>query len=173
MIKINLILHQETLRRSKSEGKSSSSVSSFSVLNANDLLKSLEASGQIKPILKQSRKNNVFSKKYFLSYLKKKNIQIIHDFKYFRPNEVRCDVDIHLNLSVTVSSNSSVSVTPKVHCKNSENLNSNNETSPTKFNLKKTKHQTTSSGTRPTRPRCNSIWYHKFFHSLNFYITWF
>ena len=55
------------------------------------------------------------------------------------------------------SSNSSVSVTPKVHCKNSENLNSNNETSPTKFNLKKTKHQTTSSDTRLTRPRCNSI----------------
>ena len=88
----------------------------------------------------------------------KKNIQIIHDFKYFRPNEVHCDVDIHLNLSVTVSSsNSSVSVTPKVHCKNSENLNSNNETSPTKFNLKKTKHPKTSSDTRPTRPRCNSI----------------
>ena len=66
MIKINLILHQETLRRSKSEGKSSSSVSSFT-LNASDLLKSAEANGQIKPILKQSRKNNIFSKKYLLS----------------------------------------------------------------------------------------------------------
>jgi hypothetical protein len=68
-IKINLILQQETIQRSKGEKKSLSSVSSFTtVLNANDLLKSVEGNGQIKPILKQSRKKNIFSKKYVFSY---------------------------------------------------------------------------------------------------------
>ena len=78
MIKINLILQQETFQRSKGEMKSSSSVSSFT-LNANDLLKSAEENGQIKPILKQSKKNNIFSKskKYVFSYLK---IKVLKEF---------------------------------------------------------------------------------------------
>ena len=66
MMKINLILQQEKkFQRSKSGGHSSSSVSSFAVLSAGDLIKdeSFSGSGQIKPILKQSRKNNIFSKK--------------------------------------------------------------------------------------------------------------
>ena len=68
-IKINLILQQETIQRSKGEKKSLSSVSSFTtVLNANDLLKSVEGNGQIKPILKQSRKKNIFSKKYVFAH---------------------------------------------------------------------------------------------------------
>ena len=78
MIKINLILQQETFQRSKGEMKSSSSVSSFT-LNANDLLKHAEENGQIKPILKQSKKNNIFSKskKYVFSYL---NIKVLKEF---------------------------------------------------------------------------------------------
>ena len=161
MIKINLILQQETFQRSKGEMKSSSSVSSFT-LNANDLLKRAEENGQIKPILKQSKKNNIFSKskKYVFLYISKdKSVESIHNFKYFRTNEIRCAVDIHL--SVTVSSDSSVSVTPKVHCKKSDNLNSNNGTFQTELEKKKTKHQRTNSDTGPTKPRCDSIWYYK------------
>merc|ERR1740122_428673 len=116
MIKINLILQQEIFQRSKGEMKSSSSVSSFT-LNANDLLKCAEENGQLKPILKQSKKNNIFSKSK-------------------KSNEIRCDVDIHL--SVTVSSDSSVSVTPKFHSKKSDNLNSNNGTFQTELEKKKT-----------------------------------
>ena len=56
-----------------------------------------------------------------------------------------------------MSSNSSVSVTPKVHCKNSENLNSSNQTGSTEFNLKTTKHQMANCDTRPTRQRSKSI----------------
>ena len=84
MININLILQQETFQRSKGEMKSSSSVSSLT-LNANDLLKHAEEKGQIKPILKQSKKNNIFgkSKKYVFSYLKNKSVETIHNFKYF------------------------------------------------------------------------------------------
>ena len=66
MMKINLVLQQEKkFQRSKSGGHSSSSVSSFAVLSAGDLLKdgSFNEGGQIRPILKQSRKNNIFSKK--------------------------------------------------------------------------------------------------------------
>ena len=86
---------------------------------------------------------------------KDKSVERIHDVKYFRSNEIRCDVDIHL--SVTVSSDSSVSVTPKVHCKNSDNLNSNNGTFQTELEKKKTKHQRTNSDTGPTKARCDSI----------------
>ena len=56
-----------------------------------------------------------------------------------------------------MSSDSSVSVTPKVHCKNSENLNSNNGTFQTEFEKKKTKHKRTNSDTGPTKARCDSI----------------
>ena len=64
MIKFNFILQQEKLQHSKIERKSSSSVSSFAILDANDLLQNIDGNDQIKPILKQSRKNNIFGKKY-------------------------------------------------------------------------------------------------------------
>ena len=156
MIKINLILQQETFQRSKGEMKSSSSVSSFT-LNANDLLKHAEENGQIKPILKQSKKNNIFnkSKKYVFPCLKIKVLKQFIISNIFRANEIRCNVDIHL--SVTVSSDSSVSLTPKFHCKKSDNSNSNNGTFQTELKKKKTNHKRTNSDTGPTKARCDSI----------------
>ena len=62
MIKVNLILQQQIFQGSKSDGKSSSSISSF-ILNANDLLQNNNDGNG--PILKQKRKSNIFSKKYW------------------------------------------------------------------------------------------------------------
>ena len=62
MIKVNLILQQQIFQGSKSDGKSSSSISSFT-LNANDLLQNCNDGNG--PILKQKRKSNIFSKKYW------------------------------------------------------------------------------------------------------------
>ena len=76
-----------------------------------------------------------------------------------------------MNLSVTVSSDSSVSVTPKIHCKNSNslnsekihckysnnNLNSDNEIVQSKSKKKKSKHRRTNSDPGPNRPRYDSV----------------
>jgi hypothetical protein len=62
MIKVNLILQQQIIQGSKSDGKSSSSISSF-LLNANDLLQNCNDGNG--PILEQKRKSNIFSKKYW------------------------------------------------------------------------------------------------------------
>ena len=62
MIKVNLILQQQVFQGSKSDGKSSSSISSF-ILNANDLVQNCNNGNG--PILKQKRKGNIFSKKYW------------------------------------------------------------------------------------------------------------
>ena len=62
---------------------------------------------------------------------------------YFRQNELHCKVDVHLN--VHVSSDSSVTVTPKVHCKNSDQLSSDNEIIKSKSKKKKQCHQRTNS----------------------------
>ena len=56
-----------------------------------------------------------------------------------------CEVDIHLN--VTVSSDSSVSITPKIHYKNSTKSSTENST-PKKPEKKKR----TMSDPGPTRP---------------------
>ena len=64
MIKVNLILQQQIFQGSKSDGKSSSSISSF-ILNANDLLQNNNDGNG--PILKQKRKSNIFSKRYWRS----------------------------------------------------------------------------------------------------------
>ena len=75
---------------------------------------------------------------------------------YFRPNEIRCEVDIHL--SVTVSSDSSVSVTPRIHCKNSDNSNTKTEVRQTKTMKKEwQRHERTNSNPGESRPRFGSI----------------
>ena len=63
MIRVNLILQQQIFQGSKSDGKSSSSISSFT-LNTNDLLQNCNDGNG--PILRQKRKSNFFSKKYWL-----------------------------------------------------------------------------------------------------------
>ena len=62
MIRVNLILQQQIFQGSKSDGKSTSSISSFT-LNANDLLQNCNDGNG--PILKPKRKSNIFSKKYW------------------------------------------------------------------------------------------------------------
>ena len=62
MIRVNLFLQQQIFQGSKSNGKSSSSISSF-ILNANDLVQNSNNGNG--PILKQKRKSNIFSKKYW------------------------------------------------------------------------------------------------------------
>ena len=72
-----------------------------------------------------------------------------------RTNEIRCEVDIHL--SVTVSSDSSVSVTPRIHCKNSENLDSTNETKQNNSKKKRKEgHQRTNSDPGTERSKYDS-----------------
>ena len=68
-IKVNLILQDEKNPKIKSGGKSSSSISSYTVLNANDLLKNskINGTGQLRPILKT--KDSICGERYFKQIL--------------------------------------------------------------------------------------------------------
>ena len=61
-------LQKKQLQRSKSEGKSSTSVLSLTVLNAEEVSQNYYENGtrQLRPILKQTRKDNIFSKRYLM-----------------------------------------------------------------------------------------------------------